>query len=71
MPKDSNPDGDIFGGWILSQMDIGGGLPAREVARSRTVAVAVDKMTFVRPMGVGDTICVYAKVARIGNTSME
>ena len=66
MPKDSNPNGDIFGGWILSQMDIGGGLLAKEVARSRTVTVTVDKMTFVRPVSVGDTICVYARVARIG-----
>ncbi len=71
MPKDCNPNGDIFGGWILSQMDIGGGLLAKEVARGRTVTVTVDKMTFVRPVRVGDTICVYAKVLRIGNTSME
>ncbi len=71
MPKDSNPNGDIFGGWILSQMDIGGGLLAKEVARSRTVTVTVDKMTFVRPVSVGDTICVYGKVMRIGNSSMD
>ncbi len=71
MPKDSNPNGDIFGGWILSQMDIGGGLLAKEVARSRTVTVTIDKMTFVRPVSVGDTICVYAKVMRIGNSSMD
>jgi acyl-CoA thioesterase YciA len=70
MPKDCNPNGDIFGGWILSQMDIGGGLLAKEVSRGRTVTVTVDKMTFVRPVKVGDTICVYAKVSRIGNTSM-
>ncbi len=71
MPKDCNPNGDIFGGWILSQMDLGGGLMAKEVARSKTVTVTVDKMTFVRPVHVGDTICVYAKVMRIGNTSMD
>ena len=71
MPKDCNPNGDIFGGWILSQMDIGGGLMAKEVSHSRTVTVTVDKMTFVRPVHVGDTICVYAKVLRIGNTSMD
>ena len=70
MPKDCNPNGDIFGGWILSQMDIGGGLLAKEVSRGRTVTVTVDKMTFVRPVKVGDTICVYAKVSRIGNTSV-
>jgi acyl-CoA thioesterase YciA len=71
MPRDSNPNRDIFGGWILSQMDIGGGLIAREVARGRVVTVTVDKMTFVRPVHVGDTICVYAKVVRIGNSSMD
>jgi acyl-CoA thioesterase YciA len=69
MPKDCNPNGDIFGGWILS--DIGGGLMAKEVSHSRTVTVTIDKMTFVRPVRVGDTICVYAKVMRIGNTSMD
>ncbi len=71
MPRDSNPGGDIFGGWILSQMDIGGGLIAKEVARGRVVTVTVDKMTFVRPVHVGDTICVYAEVVRIGNSSMD
>jgi acyl-CoA thioesterase YciA len=71
MPKDCNPNMDIFGGWILSQMDIGGGLIAKEVSHSRTVTVTIDKMTFVRPVRVGDTICVYAKVMRIGNTSMD
>ncbi len=71
MPRDANPGGDIFGGWILSQMDIGGGLLAKETARGRIVTVTVDKMTFVRPVHVGDTICVYAKVVRIGNSSMD
>ena len=71
MPRDSNPNGDIFGGWVMSQMDIGGGLLAKEVARSRVVTVTVDKMTFLRPVNVGDTICVYAKVVRIGNSSMD
>ena len=71
MPRDTNPGGDIFGGWILSQMDIGGGLLAKEVARGRVVPVTVDKMTFVRPVHVGDTVCVYAKVVRIGNSSMD
>ena len=71
MPKDCNPNGDIFGGWILSQMDIGGGLMAKEVSYSRTVTVTIEKMTFVRPVKVGDTICVYAKVMRLGNTSMD
>ena len=71
MPRDSNANGDIFGGWVLSQMDIGGALLAKEVARSRVVTVTIDKMAFVRPVRVGDTICVYAKVIEIGNTSMQ
>jgi acyl-CoA thioesterase YciA len=71
MPHDSNPNGDIFGGWILSQMDIAGGLIAKEVSRGRVVTVTVDKMTFLRPVLVGDTICVYANVLRIGNSSMD
>ncbi len=71
MPRDTNANGDIFGGWIMSQMDIGGGLFAREVARGRVVTVTADKMAFVRPVLVGDTICVYAKLLRIGNTSMD
>ena len=71
MPRDCNPNGDIFGGWILSQMDIGGGLLAKEVSYSRTVTATIDKMTFVRPVRVGDTICVYGKLMRIGNTSMD
>ena len=70
MPRDSNANWDIFGGWILSQMDIGGGLLAKEVSHSRVVTVTIDKMTFVTPVHVGDAICVYAKVMRIGNTSM-
>jgi acyl-CoA thioesterase YciA len=71
MPKDANPNGDIFGGWVMCQMDIGGGLLAMEVARGRVVTVTVDKMTFVRPVQVGDTICVYGSVIHIGNSSMD
>jgi acyl-CoA thioesterase YciA len=71
MPRDSNPNRDIFGGWILSQMDIGGGLLAKEVSRGRVATVTVDKMTFLRPVRVGDTVCVYAKVVQIGNSSMD
>jgi len=71
MPKDANPNGDIFGGWVMCQMDIGGGLLAMEIARGRVVTVTVDKMAFVRPVQVGDTICVYGSVIRIGNSSMD
>ena len=71
MPRDSNPNGDIFGGWIMSQMDIGGALLAKELARGRVITVTADKMTFVRPVKVGDTVCVYGKVERVGNTSTD
>ncbi len=71
MPKDANPNGDIFGGWVMCQMDIGGGLLAMEVARGRVVTITVDKMTFVRPIRIGDTICVYGDVLHIGNSSMD
>ena len=71
MPRDCNANGDIFGGWVLSQMDMGGGLLAKEVARCRVVTVTIDKMAFVKPVKVGDTVCVYADVVKLGNTSME
>ncbi len=71
MPRDTNPNGDIFGGWIMSQMDIGGGLLASEVAEGSVVTVTADKMTFLHPVCVGDTVCVYAKLLRIGRSSMD
>ena len=71
MPKDTNPNGDIFGGWIMSQMDMGGGLLAKEIAHGRVVTVTADKMTFVRPVKVGDTVCVYGEVLRVGRTSTD
>lgn len=70
MPADTNPNGDIFGGWIMSQMDIAGGILAKEVARSRTVTVAADSITFFRPVHVGDVVCCYGKVVRTGTTSI-
>lgn len=70
MPADTNANGDIFGGWIMSQMDIAGGILAKEVADGRTVTVAVDGMKFLRPVQVGDVVCCYGEVYRIGNTSM-
>ena len=70
MPADTNPNGDIFGGWILSQMDIAGGILAKEVAQGRTVTVAVNAMKFIQPVQVGDIICCYGKVLRIGTTSI-
>jgi acyl-CoA thioesterase YciA len=71
MPKDTNPSGDIFGGWIFAQMDIAGGMLEKEVARSRTVTVSVDKMVFRMPLHVGDTIAIYAELLQVGNSSMD
>ncbi|MCL4109651.1 UNVERIFIED_CONTAM: hypothetical protein GTU68_061908 [Idotea baltica] len=70
MPADTNANGDIFGGWIMSQMDIAGAILAKEVARGRTVTIAVDGMKFLRPVKIGDVVSVYGNVSRIGNTSM-
>jgi acyl-CoA thioesterase YciA len=70
MPADTNPNGDIFGGWIMSQMDIAGGILAKETARSRVVTVAVDSFKFLKPVNVGDVVCCYGRVVRIGNTSI-
>lgn len=71
MPADTNANGDIFGGWILSQMDIAGAILAKEVAGGRTVTVAIDGMKFLSPVKVGDVVCCYGKVNRIGNTSIN
>ncbi len=70
MPADTNSNGDIFGGWLLSQMDIAGGLAAKETSRGRTATVAIDAMTFHKPVFVGDIVCCYADVKRIGNSSV-
>src|SRR4249919_981053 len=70
MPADTNANGDIFGGWLLSQMDLGGGVFASKVAKSRTVTVAVEAMNFRKAVYVGDRVSVYANLVRIGRTSM-
>jgi len=70
MPADTNPNGDIFGGWILSQMDIAGGILAKEESQGRVVTIAVNAMKFIRPVRVGDIVCCYGKVVRIGTTSI-
>ena len=70
MPADTNPNGDIFGGWIMSQMDIAGGILAKETARSRIATVAVDGFKFHRPVKVGNVVCCYGRVLRIGTTSI-
>jgi acyl-CoA thioesterase YciA len=70
MPADTNANGDIFGGWLLSQMDVGGGIFASKVARSRTVTVAIEAMNFRKPVYVGDLVSVHATLVRIGRTSV-
>ncbi len=71
MPADQNPAGDIFGGWVLSQMDIAAGISASERAQCRTVTVALDGMHFIRPVKIGDILCVYTEIQGVGNTSIE
>jgi acyl-CoA thioesterase YciA len=70
MPADTNQYGDIFGGWLLGQMDIAGGIFAAGIAKGRTATVAVDAMTFRKPVFVGDVMCIYTDLMRIGNTSV-
>jgi len=70
MPADMNGNGDIFGGWVLSQMDIAGGIVAARRAQGRVVTVAVDAMTFHQPIKVGDVVSIYGEVTRVGRTSM-
>ena len=71
MPADTNANGDIFGGWVMSQMDQAGGIAGVERAQGRVVTIAVDAMTFIRPMKVGDVLCVYTEVESVGRTSMK
>lgn len=70
MPADTNANGDIFGGWLMSQMDIGGAILAKEIAEGRVVTVRADGMTFLKPVAVGDVICCYANCLRTGNSSI-
>src|SRR5574338_1557778 len=70
MPADTNPRGDIFGGWILSQMDIAGGILAHQRAKGRTATVAIESMKFHLPVFVGDVVGCYAAVVRSGRTSI-
>src|SRR6201996_8420099 len=70
MPADTNQNGDIFGGWLLSQMDIGGGIFASKTAKSRTVTVAIEAMNFRKPVYVGDLVSVHATLVKIGKTSI-
>lgn len=70
MPADTNANGDIFGGWLLGQMDIAGGIHASKIAKARTVTAAIDAMSFRKPVYVGDVVSVYTDTIRTGRTSM-
>jgi acyl-CoA thioesterase YciA len=71
MPADTNPAGDIFGGWLMSQMDLAAGSVAALTARGRSATIAVEGMKFHRPVKVGDEVSLYAEIIHIGRTSMR
>ncbi len=70
MPADANPSGDIFGGWIMSLMDVAAFLAATQKANGRVVTVSVSNINFLRPVSIGDAVCCYTEVKRVGRTSM-
>lgn len=70
MPADANAAGDIFGGWVMAQMDLSCGMRAAERARGRVVTAAVKEMSFAKPVKIGDTLCVYTHIAHVGRTSI-
>src|SRR5690606_39832845 len=70
LPTDTKPAGDIFGGWVMRQIDIAGAIHAVEAVKGRVVTVAVEAMSFIAPVKVGDVLCVYTRVERIGTTSI-
>ena len=70
MPADANAAGDIFGGWVMAQMDLACGIRAAERARGRVVTAAVQEMAFAMPVKIGDTLCVYTEISRVGRSSM-
>jgi len=70
MPADMNPAGDIFGGWLLSQMDIAGGIFSRKYAKGRVVTITIESTTFKLPVFVGDTLCCYVSLIKKGRTSI-
>ena len=71
MPADTNPRGDIFGGWLVSQMDLAGLGLAQATSNSRATTIAIDSMTFLKPVQVGDFICCYGELLKVGRTSMK
>ena len=70
MPADTNADGDVFGGWLVSQMDLAGAVTANRLAKGRVATVAIDTMVFLRPVAVGSTVSCYTKVLEIGRSSI-
>ena len=71
MPSDTNASGDIFGGWLMSQVDIAGSIAAHRKVGARVVTVAVNEFIFIKPVSVGDLVSIYADVDHIGNTSIR
>jgi acyl-CoA thioesterase YciA len=71
MPKDANANGDIFGGWLVSQMDLAAGVAARKQARGRVATVAIDAMVFLRPVKIGDIVSCHTEILSIGRSSMK
>jgi acyl-CoA thioesterase YciA len=71
MPADTNPSGDIFGGWIMAQMDLSAGVAGRERARGRVVTASVSSLSFLQPVKVGDVVAVYTEVVGTGRTSIR
>lgn len=70
MPGDANAAGDIFGGWVMAQMDLSCGIRAAERARGRVVTAAVQEMAFALPVKIGDTLCIYTDIVKVGRTSI-
>ena len=71
MPRDTNPAGDIFGGWLVSIMDMAASIVASHASKGRVVTAAIDKMSFIRPVSVGDEVSCYGRLFKIGTTSMQ
>ena len=71
MPADTNPNGDIFGGWLLSQMDVAGGILAKKIAKGRVATVAIEGMKFLLPVKVGDIVTCYGRLLKTGNSSIS
>ena len=71
MPRDTNANGDIFGGWLVSQMDLAAGIIAKQVTRGRSVTVAIENVTFLKPVSVGATVSCYSRVLKRGRTSLH